>query len=255
MKAIIATRNNPQGLCGLLGSIYASSLRMQIQYDRRIELFISDSSDIPITSHPSLSRMLSAFEVSYVHSQVKDQNHQRLYWLRRVGDDTHVFMLDDDLLLVTDYTDVYDRLIKEETDSALGVTVDLYNDKGFTDYSFYTDSLDDSHGYNRMADISNIAMRTGINLVMSGVDSHLANIGHLFCKAGELREIYEELITASCPSSVIDDAVAVHFSRQHKVQLCRNMLATHVGNANQNWKDHSYKHTAVKHLLLRTFGE
>lgn len=235
----VCTRNNPVGLSALLGSLLAQAGSTNFG---RIRLIISDSSDRPILSDPSLSRLLPSFRLTYLRDQ-PGLLTQRGSVLSACGDKP-IWMLDDDHIVLSDFMGVFESVQSEQVVAASGTSADLHNDKGYADYSLRSADpsehslYDDGRGYDMFIKLSRLA-------------DHSANGGNIFLRSGS-RFADAWLTTASLlpkahgssglTQGAADDLIARVILSRNGSLLCTGFQCLHVGNSNNWWKaDGSHK--------------
>lgn len=230
MIFLVPTRNNHQGLAGLLSSIIAvTSYRSLANKDT---LIISDGSDSPVVSDPHVSRLLTHFNLRYAHTTTPHVNEQRLTGLSLVPGDSKVCLVDDDHILLTDPVRALTWALSA-SGTLFGVAVDTLNDKGYRDYAVYG-SEPGIHNF----------CHSWAAPTATFAAAH-ANPGFMLCEAGPARKILAVLHQRYPDDPSIADDAWAQLLCGHTPTVHESMQAIHVGNTKRWWNQQGHKHAAV----------
>lgn len=230
----VCTRNNPQGLATLLGSIISATHRRSPWHSEPYcvgNLVISDSSDSPILSDKHLSRLLPAFNLTYLRSQ-PGLVSQRLQILRAVGSGP-VYFIDDDHVLVQDPNDAFEAANKTSTLTALfGASTDLHNDRGYPDYRLWSNDPTTTHSLHLDPSAESV--------VAPDLEEYSANAGNMLIVSVErVIRLYSVAAAqlskhpSNLESGSMDDRLARMIATTS--HLHHSLDALHIGNSNNWW--------------------
>lgn len=239
MNILVPTRNNPSALAGLLSSIL-SATAARVREGWMPSLYLMDGSNDPAITDPHVSRLLTRFHLFYQHFLEPQVNVQRLAGLRIIAEKAshdEVLLIDDDHILLTDPSLVFDDLRATPTIQAFfGVCPDIINDKGYRDFALATNE-GGHHSFAR-------GKQDPKPKLCRELSEFSANPGFMITRAafalGALAGLHASF--SGCPA-VADDAWAKMLA--DPPYLHTGLQALHVGNKNRWWNQWGIKHTAV----------
>lgn len=235
---VIPTKNNPMGLCALLGSIRAQKDSASV--------VIADASDIPVIQHNQVARLLVGTKLRYEHRpDWADVNSQRIHALSAIYHRDYALLLDDDLILKQGHLEQVERLSNgDHLEAVFGVTVDQSNEKGYEDYEPFSSDVEDNFSFNTVYPTDPVES--------SKLQDYSATIGHMLGHAGLIKETLIRAMHLSDNPAVADDAAALAIARRTGGMLSRPMRAWHAGNGNANWRyGAALKHPLVSALVQK----
>jgi len=241
LSFLIPTRDNPIALAALLATIYPYTNNGRDV----VHLHIADASKRPVIAEPQISRMLGGFVLHYTHSVVPDVNQQRLQALSLIDPDSIVVCVDDDLMLdpSADYLAAHDAFAVEGIDCAFGITVDMYNDRGYPDFKRFGKEVDNHHFIENSGSLSSF-------IILDKLSQGFASPGHLITRAGiYYSNLQRSVIELGGKLPEIADDAAATLLAGYTPMLCTLMVAEHVGNQNDWWKNSGQKQFAVMSLV------
>lgn len=232
MNIIIPTKNNPMGLCSLIGALLS-----QIPVNgMEPTLWLVDASDTPVLFHSHLVRLLTCLPFHYLRSPAGwTVNDQRIMAMDQIGSGKAA-LLDDDNIPLSGYYEALLACLDDRHPAIFGVTVDACNEKGYPDYR-RTGDEDDCFAFTPGAE----------GFVRSDkVEKTGANIGNVVFEVELLRDLLNEATLRHQDPSVVDDAAALAMARKTGGMLHNGLAAWHIGNNNKNWgHPNRLKHTVV----------
>lgn len=244
ISLVVPTRNNPQALATLLGSVLASCHSASGNSMWKPSLFLMDGSDSPVITHSHLARLLTRFDLTYMHFLRPNVNMQRLHGIRRHQDrykDEPFILIDDDHVLVADpIPALVDMRHDTDANAYFGVCVDILNDKGYPDYSFHSSKVK-HHSF-----IEPHHTPTGIGCVpCQELIEFSANPGFLVSKPSKcLEKLAQFHGEFTAHPAIADDAWAKALANPPILHTA--LQAMHVGNNNGWWGYFNIKHAAVQ---------
>lgn len=252
MHILIPTRNNPVALAGLLSSLLTLTRSDMTALDGcKLRLTLVDGSNDPAISDPHLSRLLTRFNLNYMHFLDPHVNKQRIAGLRAIAaldhfqDDT-VLVVDDDHILLTDPRPVAEAFAREKDANAyFGICPDIINDKGYPDFALVTPDGGHHSLGRRWVNEEPMAW------VSSDLGHYSANPGFLMTRARLALPMLEKMHAAFRDTPAVADDGWAKLLCGTRPMLHNGLQALHVGNKNRWWNQWGIKHTAVS-LAVRS---
>ena len=232
MNIIIPTKNNPMGVCSLVGALLS-----QVPVNGlKPTLWIVDASDTPIIFHGQLIRLMMCLPFHYFRSQDGcSVNGQRMLAMDNIGTGKAA-LLDDDNIPLSGYYRALTECLDDRHPAIFGVTVDSCNERRYPDYTL-TGGEEDCFAFTPGA----VGFSRSEKVEKTG-----ANIGNVVFEVELLRELLYEATLLSQDPSVVDDAAAIAMARKTGGILHNGLAAWHIGNSNNNWgHPNRLKHSVV----------